>query len=160
MNELFEHPNRVIFEVDNDYFIYDNKTEEKTDFVDGNSKWNLKIEVKKYSLFIDNERFIMNQAQSGVKKCDWICFNDSDFYFIESKDVKTKLRNAARTDFDEKIVDTLDFYKKYNLAHLNLWGVLNFRSPNKVTSAASKDRKFKYKLKGIKYEELNCLQVL
>ncbi|OWP83711.1 hypothetical protein BWK59_09050 [Flavobacterium davisii] len=160
MNELFEHPNRVVFEVDNDYFIYDNKTDEKTDFVDENSKWNLKIEVRKYSLFIDNERFIMNQAQSGMKKCDWICFNDSDCYFIESKDVKTKLRKAARTDFDEKIEDTIQFYKKYNLSHLNLWGVLNFRSPNKVTSAASKDRKFKYNLKGIKYEELNCLQVL
>lgn len=161
MNTLFQHPNKITLEQENSYFVFDNKSEERTDFVTKeNEEWTLHLDVKRTSGFIDNERFIMNDAGVGIKKCDWICFNQVNFYFIEAKNVKTKKRSEAKKDFDKKMQDTLSFYQQFNLEELKKHAILNFNSPNKITGAATKDRKYKYKEIGINYEELNYLEVI
>ena len=159
METLKNNENRIILSKDT-YFIIDNKKEERTDFVNKENNWELKIEIstEEENIFFDNERHIMNHEIS--KKCDWLLFNSSEIYFIEAKDVKLNNRRKERNNAKLKFKDTTDFYKKNFIIseNMNLNAVLNFRSNNEITGAASKENKAYYKeILGLNYEEKNVL---
>lgn len=159
MEALKNNENRIILSK-NTYFIIDNKKEERTDFVNKENKWELKIEIstEEENIFLDNERHIMNLV--NTKKCDWLLFNNSDIFFIEAKDVNTRGRKQAKKIAKMKFKDTLDFYNANFTIPKNivLNAILNFRNSNIPTRAASKDNKAYYKeILGLNYEEKNVL---
>ena len=159
MESLKNNTNKIILSK-NIYFIIDNKNEERTDFVNENDKWELKIDVRNNveNVFFDNERHIMNLSET--KKCDWLLFNNKDLYFIEAKDVRPTKRVKERKDAKLKFRDTIKFYKEnFTIPkNLKLNAILNFKNSREITGAASKENKAYYKeILGLNYEEQNVL---
>jgi|JI9StandDraft_1071089.scaffolds.fasta_scaffold413239_2 hypothetical protein len=159
MESLKNNTNKIILSK-NIYFIIDNKNEERTDFVNENDKWELKIDVRNNveNVFFDNERHIMNLSET--KKCDWLLFNNTHIFFIEAKDVKPSKRGKERKDAKLKFRDTINFYKhNFNIPESSILNaVLNFRNNKEITGAASKENKAYYKeILGLNYYEQNVL---
>ena len=159
MESLKNNTNKIILSK-NIYFIIDNKNEERTDFVNKENKWELKIDIKSEdeNIFLDNERYVMNLSET--KKCDWLLFSNTHIFFIEAKDVKPSKRGKERKDAKLKFRDTINFYKRNFIIPESsiLNAVLNFRNNKEITGAASKENKAYYKeILGLNYDEQNVL---
>ncbi len=141
------------------YFINDDKITKKGVFVNENEIWTLFVNASKNFTFIQNEGCVM--TNNNHKKCDWICFDDINFYFIEAKDVKPSQRKKERRETKLKFKDTVDFYHNELNFNTNLekHAILNFRNSRVITGAASKENKTFYFLNlGLIYDETNILK--
>jgi len=140
------------------HFIYDDNINNFPLFVEEAQKWNLKIENNSTNQvdFFQNDACIMRDNK--FKKCDWICFNQNNFYFIEAKDVKPSSRKKERKVSKEKFIDTLEFYKKYSFpTNMKKFAVLNFRNIRLVNSSNNTNKAF-YKDLGLEYLETNFIE--
>jgi hypothetical protein len=142
------------------YFIYDNDVTNKPNFVSEDGKWNLNIvnETTEVVNFFQNDGCLMKQNE--LKKCDWICFVNNEFYFIEAKDVKMRSRSSQRNDavlkFDDTIPYFIDLYP--SIKTMKLIVVMNFRS-SKITSATNKSKALYFDEKyNAEYRETNILE--
>ncbi|MEL1245144.1 hypothetical protein AAEO56_12780 [Flavobacterium sp. DGU11] len=144
------------------YYINDDRETKKAVFVKEDERWTLLIDNQKATIhFMQNEGCIM--LDNAIKKCDWICFDDERFYFIEAKDVRPGQRKSERKGAKEKFEGTLKFYKEelgFSLDNFTeVYAILNFRNTNRITSAASKENKAHYKETfGVTYEETNSIE--
>lgn len=142
------------------HYIYDDNINSKPLFVTEFEKWNLNIinNSNKDVNFFQNDGCLMKQNK--LKKCDWLCFFDNTFYFIEAKDVKLKKRNEERKDAIEKFDATIPYY--FNLypilKSMKLIVIMNFRSP-KITNASNKLKEAYFKEKyNASYKETNFIE--
>ena len=121
------------------YFIYDNDVKNEPSFVLEGEKWNLKIVNNTVEIinFFQNDGCLMKQNE--LKKCDWLCFNNSEFYFIEAKDVKKKNRKIQRNDAVDKFDVTIPYFLNLypSIKTMKLIVIMNFRN-SKITNAANK----------------------
>ena len=160
MKSLFNHENKIDLSRNNVYYLVDDKNSEITRFVSKNENFDLEIKTQNDYIFIDNDRYIMNNAEERIKKCDWIVFNFQKFYFIEAKNVLDNYRKQAREEAYLKFEHTLEYYKSFNFEYsIKKFAVLNFRKQkNDISNAAMKELKEKYKtyLK-LNYTETNQL---
>lgn len=142
------------------YYIYDDNVNNKLLFQNENEKWNLNIinNSEKQVNFFQNDGCLMKQNE--LKKCDWLCVFENNFYFIEAKDVKMKKKNAERKDAFEKFEATIPYFINLypNIKTMKIFVIVNFRSP-KITSASDKARSSFYNENyNAKYEETNRLE--
>ena len=108
--------------------------------------------------FFQNDGCLMNQNE--LKKCDWICFFNNEFYFIEAKDVKMRSRSNQRNDavlkFDATITYFLNLYP--SIKAMKLIVVMNFRS-SRITSATNKSKASYFQEEyNAEYRETNILE--
>ncbi|MFY7810583.1 MAG: hypothetical protein ACOVQ2_02515 [Flavobacterium sp.] len=164
MEKLFNNYNKIDLSENKIYYIFDDKENEKTNFVKSNEIFDLIVDTKNNLTFIGNERYIMNNTKSGIKKCDWIIFNYNNFYFIEAKSITEKdYRKNARDDAYTKFEHTKKFYNdnfKFNY-NIKKYAILNFRvNTNDISKAKLKELKLRYKdILKLKYEETNILNL-
>nr|WP_315198061.1 hypothetical protein [uncultured Flavobacterium sp.] len=121
------------------YFIYDNDVKNEPDFVLEEERWNLKIVNGTNDVvnFFQNDGCLMKH--NDLKKCDWLCHRDKEFYFIEAKDVKKKNRKIQRNDAVEKFDATIPYFLNLypSIKTMKLIVIMNFRN-SKITNAANK----------------------
>lgn len=144
------------------YFIYDDELNNVPNFLSENDRWNLKIvnDSENVINFLQNDGCLM--IQNEMKKCDWICFDQNDFYFIEAKDVKPKSRSSQRNDAIKKFDATIPYFLNLypNLVNMRLFVIMNFRSSN-LTNAANKAKAAYFEDKyNAKYIETNILEFI
>ena len=144
------------------YYIYDDNIKNKPLFLNENEKWNLLIinNSEKQVHFFQNDGCLMKQ--NDLKKCDWICAFENNFYFIEAKDVKLKKRNSERKDAVEKFMCTIPYYLNLYpiIKKMQIHVIINFRSP-KITSASNKARQTYFDENyNAKYKETNRLEFI
>lgn len=140
------------------HFVYDDNVNNVPLFVKEDEKWNLQIVNNSTNQvdFFQNDACIMKD--NAVKKCDWICFDQNNFYFIEAKDVKSSSRKKERKNSKDKFIDTLEFYKKYTFPiEMKKYAILNFRR-SRIVSAANETNKAFYKDLGLDYIETNIIE--
>ncbi len=143
-----------------EYFIYDDNKNNKPLFLTEDAIWNLKIlnasETNVH--FFQNDNCLMTNNQ--LKKCDWICVFQNEFYFIEAKDVANAARRKKqRRDAVEKFEATISyFFESYpDIKKMSLFIIMNFRNP-KITRAANKARESYFdEIFNAKYIETNIL---
>lgn len=142
------------------YFIYDDDLNNVPSFVSEEDKWNLNLNNNTATIvnFFQNDGCLMTQNE--LKKCDWICFVDNEFYFIEAKDVKMRSRSSQRNDavlkFDVTIPHFIALYPSVKTMKITV--VMNFRS-SKITSATNKSKALYFNEKyNAEYRETNILE--
>lgn len=129
------------------YFIYDDNLKSEPRFVKEDEKWNLSL-INKLELsihFYQNDGCLM--TQNNLKKCDWLCIDRMDIYFIEAKDVKLRNRYSARKDAKEKFEKTIQYYVGLypDLNEMNLNVIMNFKSNSGLISTSIQSRKKYFK---------------
>lgn len=146
--------------VNGKYFIYDDDKNNKPLFLKEEDRWNLNI----INYSHDKVNFFQNDGclitQNELKKCDWICFKDDEFYFIEAKDVKLKNRRKEKKDAVEKFDVTIPYFINLYpiLNNMKLIVIMNFRS-SKITSAANKSKESYFQeVHNAEYRETNILE--
>lgn len=120
--------------------------------------WNLCLENEnlKEILFLENENSIMKNEVS--KKCDWVIFENSKLYFIESKDVKPRSRNKERNDAIKQLITTIEFYKsKIDLDSISIFSQVCFQSKSRVIKAGDQARKVLFKQYNSEFSEGNYI---
>lgn len=142
------------------YYIYDDNIENKPLFLNKDERWNLSIvnNSEKIINFFQNDGCLMSQNE--LKKCDWLCFFENKFYFIEAKDVKIKKRNEERKDAIEKFEATIPYFSNLypNIETMEIFVIMNFSSP-KITNASHKLNETYFREKfNAKYKETNILE--
>lgn len=142
------------------YFIYDNDELNKPSFVAEEERWNLRIvnDSNEAINFFQNDGCLMSQNE--LKKCDWLCCKNNDFYFIEAKDVKKKNRKLQRNDAVDKFDVTIPYFLNLypSIKTMKLIVVMNFRS-SKITNAANKSKAAYFDEKyNAEYRETNILE--
>lgn len=143
------------------FFINDNADKNEPIFTSENEVWSLQIlnQSENTLHFVQNDNCIM--TQNDLKKCDWVCFTSTTFYFIEAKNVKSGRRKNQRNDAVEKFMITIPYYlNSYNeLKNMNLVVVMNFRNVSKITNASNKAKASYFKETfNAKYLETNFLE--
>ncbi len=142
------------------YFIYDDDLNNVPSFVLEGEKWNLNLNNNSNEIvnFFQNDGCLMTQNE--LKKCDWICFFNNNFYFIEAKDVKMRSRSSQRNDAVLKFDDTIPYFINLYpvIKTMQLIVVMNFRSP-KITSASNKSKALYFQENyNAEYRETNILE--
>jgi hypothetical protein len=142
------------------YFIYDDDLNNVPSFVSEGEKWNLNLNNNSNEIvnFFQNDGCLMTQNE--LKKCDWICFINNNFYFIEAKDVKMRSRSNQRNDAVLKFDDTIPYFINLYpvIKTMQLIVIMNFRSP-KITSATNKSKALYFQEKyNAEYRETNILE--
>jgi hypothetical protein len=142
------------------YYIYDDDLNNVPSFVSKDERWNLNLinNTVKTVNFFQNDGCLMNQNE--LKKCDWICFRQDEFYFIEAKDVKMRSRSNQRNDavlkFDTTIAYFLHQYP--SIKSMRLIMVMNFRS-SRITSATNKSKATYFQEEyNAEYRETNIIE--
>ena len=142
------------------YFIYDDDLNNVPSFVTEEEKWNLNI-VNNTAIsvnFFQNDGCLMTQNE--LKKCDWICFKEDKFYFIEAKDVKMRSRKSQRNDAVEKFDATIPYFLNLypEIRDMRMFVIMNFRSP-KITNASNKSKATYFEEEyNAEYRETNILE--
>lgn len=92
------------------FFINDDNLNNVPLFVQEADSWNLHVINKLDQIihFVQNDGCIMFGDKS--KKCDWICFFEKTFYFIEAKNVSRKQRGRQRNNAIEQFKVTIPYY--------------------------------------------------
>ena len=144
------------------YFIYDDDKNNNPLFVNENEKWNLNLINNSQSKvnFFQNDGCLMTNNQ--LKRCDWICYKENEFYFIEAKDVKPKSRRSERNDAVEKFNLTIPYFTNLYpvINKMKLIVVMNFRS-SKITNAANKSKEVYFQeVHNAEYRETNILEFI
>jgi hypothetical protein len=142
------------------HFIYDDSINNVPLFRNEEEKWNLNLvnHSENPINFFQNDGCLM--VQNELKKCDWTCFKDNEFYFIEAKDVKANSRRAERNDAIEKFKITITYYVDLypTIKKMKLFVIMNFRS-SKITNAANKAKEAYFDQEyNAKYKETNFLK--
>lgn len=141
-----------------EYFIWDNPETKKGEFINETDSWTLKVtnSTKEDVHFVQVEDCIMNQS---TKQCDWVLFDDGDFYFVEAKDVRPASRKKERANAKEKFTSVVKFFEQYkNSQNRTKFAVLNFRSSRLLRAASQANLLWYQKELGLEYLETNYLE--
>jgi hypothetical protein len=139
------------------YYLEDIK-DEITKFKLEDEYWNLCIENinSKDFLLIENEFCVMKNVPT--KKCDWVIFDNTKLYFIESKDVKPRSRNKERKDAIKQLIASINYFKSKNdISKLTIFSQICFKSNSKIIKTGDQARKVLFKEYNSEFNEGNYI---